>query len=190
MRQSDNYILSHLRRFFLQKCDTRLLLTLVSLVLCNSVYAQQITPNVSSGTKFEEAVHYENAEGVTRDYAKALALYCASAKNGNVNALYAMGWMYANGRGVIRDDQIAGLLFSLAAAKGHVHAGELLQYFPVNGTAGTPVCLQPDPVEPNEVDPSSGPATVFPTGRISKLVAKLAPLYQIDPQLAMAVISV
>jgi soluble lytic murein transglycosylase-like protein len=34
------------------------------------------------------------------------------------------------------------------------------------------------------------PGKVYPQGKIAKLVAKLAPLYSIDPELAMAIISV
>ena len=65
-----------------------------------------------------EALAYEHGEGVPRDQPYAALLYCESARLGDAEGMYALGWMYANGRGVERNDAYAGTLFAMAAAKG------------------------------------------------------------------------
>ena len=42
-----------------------------------------------------EARSYEHGEGVKREPAKAVQLYCESARLGDVEAQYSLGWMYA-----------------------------------------------------------------------------------------------
>ena len=62
-----------------------------------------------------EALSYEHGEGVPRDQAYAARLYCESARLGEPEGMYAIGWMYANGRGVERNDEYAAtLLFFFA----------------------------------------------------------------------------
>ncbi|HQQ70801.1 MAG TPA: hypothetical protein PLL92_10890 [Alicycliphilus sp.] len=63
----------------------------------------------------EQAIAYEHAEGVARDTQRAVALYCKSARLGDMVAQYNLGWMYANGRGVARDDETAAFFFQAAA---------------------------------------------------------------------------
>jgi len=46
-----------------------------------------------------DAARYENGEGIGRDYAMAADLYCVSARAGDPDAAYRLGWMYANGIG-------------------------------------------------------------------------------------------
>ena len=73
-----------------------------------------------------EARSYEHGEGVKREPAKAVQLYCESARLGDVEAQYSLGWMYANGRGIPRDDAMAAYFFDMAAKKrvrpGTAHA--------------------------------------------------------------------
>jgi soluble lytic murein transglycosylase-like protein len=136
------------------------------------------------------AARYEHAEGVERDYAKAVGLYCRAAKDGHAGALYSLGWMYANGRGVERDDGVAQRLFQWAAAQGHPHAERLLQYVKTASIAQLPPCLLPDPEPPATNAPAIALDTVFPKGPILELVKRLAPRYEVDPGLVLAVISV
>ncbi|MGI4936518.1 MAG: transglycosylase SLT domain-containing protein, partial [Janthinobacterium lividum] len=138
------------------------------------------------------ATRYENAEGVPRDYSKAHELYCAAAKAGDANAQYALGWMYANGRGVTRDDNMAAYLFSLAASQGHEPARNMVRLTPATAPVAPLRCLLPDPVVTvsTAVAEDMGPPTVFPKGRISNMVGKVSPLYEVDPQLVMAFIKV
>src|SRR5687767_3490598 len=53
-----------------------------------------------------EARAYEHGEGVTRDPARAIELYCEGARLGDVEAQFSLGWLYANGRGVARADDL------------------------------------------------------------------------------------
>lgn len=133
------------------------------------------------------AQKYENAEGVPRDYGRAVDLYCAAAKMGYADAQYALGWMYANGRGVPRSDEIAAQLFQVAAEQGHVQARELTQFVP-SETLALPSCLLEDAIVVDERKELVAPAS-YPK-EIAKLVDKLAPRYRIDPKLVLAVISV
>ena len=137
------------------------------------------------------AVKYEHAEGVPQDYLKAAALYCRAARLGYADAQYALGWMYANGRGVSRDDSVAAQLFAMAAEQGHGHAREMMRYTRPNTTTPLPSCLLPEK-QPAYVDEESDQAyaTDFPKGPIVNLVHQLAPRYEVDPKLALAVISV
>jgi len=144
------------------------------------------------------AVKYEHAEGVPRDYTKAIDLYCRAAKKGNADAQYALGWMYANGRGVPRDDGVAAQLFTMAGEQGHAHARETLRYIRPSTSATLPPCLLPEkPVI--KVEDSRGQVEIaygqteeafYSNGPIYNLVYMLAPSYEVDPKLALAIISV
>src|SRR5689334_8653802 len=74
-----------------------------------------------AAARFAEAQRYENAEGVTRDYVKALELYCAASQAGHADAAYAIGWMFLNGRGVKHDDATGAAWMRIAAERGHGH---------------------------------------------------------------------
>lgn len=151
------------------------------------------------------AVKYEHAEGVPRDYPKALELYCRAARMGHADAQYALGWMYANGRGVARDDGVAAQLFTMADERGHAHARETLRYIRPSASATLPTCLLPEkPVIKAEDgrgqveithgqavdDGGQADADFYIKGPIYNLVNKLAPGYEVDPKLALAIISV
>ena len=128
------------------------------------------------------ALKYEHAEGVPRNNAKAATLYCKAAKMGDADAQFFLGWMYANGRGVSRNDDIASYLFAMAAKQGHAHAQKMKHYTPATESS-FPSCLSEPP-------PQQARNLSYPDNYISRLVAKLAPLYKVDPQLVMAIISV
>jgi hypothetical protein len=153
-------------------------------------------PEVSDNTESPEAlvdlaVKYEHAEGVPQDYHKAAGLYCKAARLGYANAQYALGWMYANGRGVSRDDGVAAQLFSMAADQGHEYARNMLRFFRTNAATSLPTCLLPDKQEGSvDAEPDPAGATNFPKGPIFNLVHQLAPRYEVDPKLVLAVISV
>lgn len=139
----------------------------------------------------EQAIAYENAEGVARDTARAVVLYCKSAQLGDMVAQYNLGWMYAHGRGVARDDEAAAFFFQAAARQGMEVAARMLQV--VGGTVGKkPRCMQAPPA-PAATPPSATPpgvnyAAIAPR-KIWELVHKMAPQYQIEPQLALAIIA-
>ena len=144
------------------------------------------------------AIKYEHAEGVPRDYTKAADLYCRAARSGYADAQYALGWMYANGRGVPRDDGIAAQLFAMASEQGHVQAREMLRYIQSSTPTPLPSCLLPeqpvietdnDRVQVND-DPMQAEEIIYFKGPILDLVYRLAPDYEVDPKLVLAVIYV
>lgn len=175
----------------------RLTIPLVFLVACGAAGAAGATAGPGSGAKqasgeilVAQAIRYENAEGVPRDYAKAMDLYCSAARAGNADAQYRLGWMYANGRGSPRDDASAAYLFQLAAKQGHAQAETMLR-FTGGAKPSAPACLTPPkPAQPAlEAFGDGGRAPVYPK-RIHKVVDKVSPQYEVDPQLVLAFIAV
>ena len=141
-----------------------------------------------------EAAQLEHGEGMARDPAQAAALYCEAARLGSPDAQYALGWMAANGRGIPRDDAVAWRLFSTAAEQGHGQAAHLAQALPARPDAPLPACMATDlPLQVN-LDPDPWPAgpADYPAASASvrRIVERLAPAYEVDPELAMAVIAV
>lgn len=149
-----------------------------------------------------QAVAYEHGEGVPKNPALAAELYCRAARDGSAEAQYALGWMYANGRGLARDDPVAAALFALAARQGHEHARRALAF--VGDERGPlPECMHPEPVAMPPAPPPPSP-TVLDVAqddpglygempewkrKIANVVSELAPRYQVDPRLALAVIA-
>ncbi len=136
-----------------------------------------------------EALSYEHGEGVPRDPLRAAALYCEAARLGDVDAMYALGWMYANGRGVERHDAHAGALFAMAARRGNPHARHMLRYTGdargkgpdcLRGARQT-VALQPWPLE--RVIARLAPERQ----QVARMLTELAPKYGIEPPLALAI---
>lgn len=135
-----------------------------------------------------QARQYEHGEGVLQDREKAAKLYCQAARQGSAEGQYALGWMYANGRGIERNDEVAARLFRMAADQEHAYAQKMLQLMPLpdKKEARLPDCLNRNVyVRTNTV-----PGKYYIDQSISALVEKLAPQYEIDPGLVLAVISV
>lgn len=135
-----------------------------------------------------EAIRYENGEGIGRDYAMAADLYCRSARGGDAEAAYRLGWMYANGRGELRDDRIATGLFRYAAERHHEYAKRMLVH--VNtAEAVLPDCMIPPRVIAQESHalPLAWTATPERT-RIVEIVNQFAPSFGVEPRLALAII--
>lgn len=130
--------------------------------------------------EFAAAQRYENGEGVPRDDRRAIALYCAAARQGHVDAPFNLGWMYLNGRGVVRDDANAAAWLRLAAARGNPQAPQVLALLgpePVHAPAGCPPPPQPT-------------ARLVAPQAIARLVATTAARYDLDPKLVLAVIAI
>ncbi|MBX6391981.1 MAG: transglycosylase SLT domain-containing protein [Burkholderiales bacterium] len=134
----------------------------------------------------QQAVAYEHGEGVPKDQLKAATLYCEAARAGDAEAQYALGWMYTHGRGVPRDDGLAHGLFQLAVAQGHEYAERALR-FVRHAEPRLPECMTP-PAPPKLAALREG----LPAHRLEivELVERLAPRFDIDPALALAVIAV
>ncbi len=141
----------------------------------------------SANTLFMLATKLEHAEGVPQDMQEAVELYCQAAKLGHAEAQHALGWMYANGRGVPRDDGIAAKLFTMAAEQGHSHAQNMMRYTHVTSETILPTCMQPNLDDYHVVFDDWLKNT---NEDIFTLVSELAPQYNVDPGLVLAVISV
>jgi hypothetical protein len=127
------------------------------------------------------AVRYEHGEGVSRDYAHALQLYCDAANQDNAQAYFNLGWMYLNGHGVTRDDGIAVGWWQKAASAGIRQAVNLLGTLSHTPPAAKLGCEPP---------PSPVHATwQSPPPHIVVLVEKIAASKGLDPRLVLAVIA-
>jgi hypothetical protein len=145
-----------------------------------------------------QARAYEHGEGVKKSVAQALELYCKAARDGDAEAQFSIGWIYANGRGVSRDDGLAAYFFTLAAEQGHQQATNMIRYVGERSVE-MPACLRPDPpaappqhpvqhsakldLEPEEFVPATASQK-----KALQLVNELAPKYGVMPRLALAVI--
>lgn len=134
-----------------------------------------------------EAKSLEHGDGIPRNPAKAVELYCEAARLGDVEAQYNLGWMYAMGRGIDRDDATSAYFFTMAAQQGDTLADRMLRQVgaPV---AQSPACLSPPP----ELKDTDGHDIVAKATlehrKVMDLVQKLAPEYGVYPRLAMAII--
>ena len=133
----------------------------------------------------KEALAHEHGEGVARDPARALKLYCDGARLGDSEAQFSLGWMYANGRGIERNDALAAYFFDLAAKQGHAQSLKMKR-FVGEPTSAMPECMRPLPPA-DEVQ-----EVILPSSEAQKkvfgLVRQLAPEYGVSPHLALAVI--
>jgi soluble lytic murein transglycosylase-like protein len=142
-----------------------------------------------------EAIALENGEGVARDPVRAAALYCQIARAGDAQAQYNLGWMYANGRGVARNDATAAFFFQAAAQQGLAVAQRMLKIVG-DPTPEVPACMRPpEPPAPPPIAiaPDEAPNRVnyevIAPRKIFDLVMKMAPQFQVEPQLALAIIA-
>jgi soluble lytic murein transglycosylase-like protein len=162
----------------------------------NRVVAE--TPPAVSGEVAvrEEALRYEHGEGVAKDMERAISLYCDAARHGDATAQFNLGWIYAYGRGVPRDDALAAFFFSAAARQGFEQARRMLQLVGAP-TTGVPDCMKEPVVAAAQAPAAAAPPqpaapppfqiqTTAPRALVD-LVKKLAPQYQVEPQLVLAI---
>ena len=177
------------------------LFTLLYAATALPVLAQVSTADSSLAVKLRlDALAYEHGEGVVRDPILAASLYCKSARLGDAQAQYNLGWMYANGRGVARNDGVAAFFFHAAAEQGLETAQRMLAIVG-EPTAVVPECMrnaEPEPTPTHTPEPAAHPLeTTQPQvdyqaiapRKIFELVMKLAPQFKVAPQLALAIIA-
>ena len=138
----------------------------------------------SADTAYRMGIRHELGQGVRKDYARALELYCDADRLGHPSASYNIGWLYANGRGVFRDDAQAAAWFRRAEERGNPQAGRLLKVMGASKDV-LPMCPAKSGRPPTvaAIDPKFA-------NQIVALVKTMAPSYRIDPDLALAVIRV
>ena len=143
---------------------------------------------------------YEHGEGVERDIDRAIRLYCKAAAQGDAAAHYHLGWIYAVGRAGGRDDDLAAAWFYKAAQKDDPHAKRMLERLGHRGKPkGNAVCRLSDGGRADQKGrvviagrTGSGDIRVRRShpaaGPIARMVRDLAPEYQLNPDLVLAVI--
>ena len=150
-------------------------------------------PRTAHASLFEQARAYEHGEGVPRDAQRATILYCEAARQGDRDAQYNLGWMYANGRGVARDDATAAYLFHAAAEQG-IGAAQRMLALLGDQQAEMPECMrepEPEPLPelPQVAEMPRVDYTLIAPRNIFNLVMKMAPQFNVEPQLALAIIA-
>ncbi len=152
-----------------------------------------------------DALRHEHGEGVRKDPAFAIALYCRAARLGDAESQFSLGWIYAYGRGVPRDDATAAYFFRAAAAQGVPQAQTMLRQVgaPVDAM---PECLR-EPRLATDIkvrndkagDAASAQATAEQVRLVQarlqasapktivEMVKKLAPEFSVEPGLALAI---
>lgn len=173
---------SHLPTWLLMACT----------LAAQAAWAQDDTsPGASQRSLFEQALAYENGEGVRRDPLLAANLYCEAARQGDRDAQYNLGWMYVNGRGVPRHDGRALFLFQAAAEQGIDTARRLADKL-VDVQADMPDCMrepEPLPVDVHLASWTPVDYALIAPRNIYKLVHQLAPRFKVEPQLALSIIA-
>lgn len=134
----------------------------------------------------ELGLRYEHAEGVPRDYDRALALFCEASARGSAKGAYNIAVMRLNGRGIERSDRKAVYWLRLAEKRAHEHAPRLLRRIRAEPEPDRALCLRA--AAKARAGKSAAPVPAPP--EISALVDRLAPEFQLDPALVTAVIAV
>ena len=170
----------------------RVLLPLLCAAASPALAADSGPPeNVLISVLRSEAADYEHGNGVERDGARAVALYCRAARLGDTESQFNLGWMYTNGRGVERNDSLAAFFFQAAAEQGMEQAKRML------GTVGGPTTDVPDcmrePAPPRPRVAAAAPRApveraIAAPRSIAELVKKIAPEYRVPTQLVLAII--
>jgi soluble lytic murein transglycosylase-like protein len=149
-----------------------------------------------------EALAYEHGDGVPRDLVRAAELYCRAARYGDADAQYNLAWMLTNSRGIERDDASAAHLFAAAAEQGMRQAQNMLKSMGTPRGAPPPCLRQPEEDTPQVAvappaaaaqrpkplplslpPPSNAPAPIV------NFVNIIAPDYQLEPQLVLAIMA-
>jgi hypothetical protein len=165
-------------------------------VSADAVFAKAIA-SANKRDLTEWARRYQHGEGVQRDLNSAIRLYCKAAKQGDLDAQYFLGYLYATGGGVRRDEELAAAWLHLAAAGNDPQSKRILSRL---GYAKRPkrpaTCALADGSDA-ERPPATGrylalgrTRTSQAKGPIAALVRDLAGEYSLDPNLVLAVVEV
>ncbi|HNB68936.1 transglycosylase SLT domain-containing protein [Accumulibacter sp.] len=178
------------KRGWLQRCATFAAIALVLAAMSYPARAEESERDAEAAGLVALATALEHGEGVQKDETQALALYCEAARQGDAEAQFSIGWMYANSRGIPRNDAIASYFFGLAAGQGHEHAQRIQHLFGPSAS-DPPDCMRPPRIEAQAIEDEALPQVddMPPAPKyIADLVGRLAPQYNVQPRLALAVI--
>jgi len=132
-----------------------------------------------------EAAAEDATAVMPRNSPEAVAEMCRMARRGDAESQYQLAWIFAHGRGNERHDEWAAYLFFSASLHGHKDAKKMLQAV-TWPAAEVPDCF----TRATAAAPTPATVMVAAPPHIEKLVRRLAPQYQVPPQLALAIIAV
>ena len=144
--------------------------------------ASPVRAYLDADASYGIAVKYKEGSGRPVNPYTALVFFCRADSDGHAGAAFQVGLMYASGKGVKRDDALAAAWFRRAAARGHAEAKKMLAIYR-GGRATRPVC-------PYGASWRTPQALARAPEEIRKIVEKLAPEYELDPKLVLAMIAV
>ena len=136
----------------------------------------------SAGTV--RAQQSDGAPAVVEADPSTVAALCRRARLGDANSQYELAWVFTHARGEERRDDWAHYLFFAAASNGHEDARKVML------SLTWPQAAVPDCVRPTAVS-SIGPTVALRAPpHIERLVYQLAPQFNVNPKLALAIIAV
>lgn len=154
-------------------------------VIVGAATAPPVRAYLDARASYGMALRYHQPMGAgAQDYMRAMMLYCRADSDGYGPAAHAIGLLYAGGHGVRRDDIRAAAWFRRALALGHGEARAMLDIYaqPAKNVAAR--CPNGWGREATAAQQLRAPA------RIRTLVEEMAPGFDLDPQLVLAMISV
>jgi soluble lytic murein transglycosylase-like protein len=113
-----------------------------------------------------------------------VAALCRRARLGDAASQYELAWLFSHGQGEQRRDDWAHYLFFAASANGHEGARKLVL------SMTWPQAEVPDCIRAPVITPQQASVAVRAPPHIERLVQQLAPQFQVNPKLALAIIAV
>lgn len=189
---------------------------LIALLCCAPLLAlppvaqSEVAPSQDAATLIERGKRAEHGVGAPQDLGRAIQFYCQAAALDAAEAQFRLGWLYLSGRTGKIDEVLAASWLQAAAAQDNAWAKQALHKL---GTAESlaslpaPACVRPSEMiarrlpqprptpaaQPDEQARPKAPGVVvrqLARPDIIALVHRLAPEYELEPQLVLAVIEV
>jgi len=126
--------------------------------------------------------HHYSSDGRARNYRIAMLLYCRADTDRHADSAYAIGLLFAGGHGFKKDQARAPAWFNRAAALGHPQAKTMAAIFRPRGKRSSARC-------PNGWGRTAR-AKLYAPKEIRAMVHAMAPDFNLDPNLVLAVIQV
>jgi soluble lytic murein transglycosylase-like protein len=168
-----------------------LILSLVAITIGGQARAQsfQEAPRVLAA--LEQGKAAEDGRGIRKNLALAISLYCDAATMGSPEGFYRVGRLLASAPGTLRNQRLANAYLALAASLG---SHDAIGY--IDPTAGqaelSSECGPPTGIdygsdgEPFNIDAYLAKQSSSKRD-IARLIRKVAPRYDVDPRLALAI---
>ena len=183
-----------------------LALAALALALAGPVRATELPPAVAAleadaardvvSAQYDLAQIYDRGEDVPPDLRKAREWYCKAARHGHPEAAWRLGQIFLIGWGVPVDIRNSQAWVRLAARDGHRYAQVMVRAMGASAGGVAPSCsphrsvpsFLPGPGSSGGgLRPPPGLSSPPPEG-IAALVRGMAPRYDLDPALVLAVI--